>query len=428
MAIKIVIVGGGAAGLALASKLGRKFGLKGDMDIYLIDKSPMHIWKPKLHEVAVGIIDQSLEGVLYRDHGLKNGYRYVSGELTACQPEQKTIELAAVMDSDGEEVVPKREVCYDYLVLALGGVSNSFNTPGAEQHCIFLDNLPNAERFHNKLLDGLLHINETQDKLSIGIVGAGATGVELAAELHHVIESVKSYGYLNISAQNLEVHLIEATPKILSQLPDRVSLRAQALLIKLGIKLHLGVQVKEVTKAGFVTASGELIAANIKVWAAGVKGPNIFSQLAALPITGRNQVQVDACMRVQGQKEIYALGDCAELFLANGKPVPPRAQAAAQMADCLFVNLQRRLKGQDEQAFVYKDYGSLVSLSRFSAVGSLMGSLRSGTFFVEGHLARIMYVSLYQRHLASLYGWGAAIVYRFAQKLLRWHRPKLKLH
>jgi NADH dehydrogenase len=77
MAVKVVIVGGGAAGLALASKLGRKFGLKNEMDVYLVDKSPMHIWKPKLHEVAVGIIDQSLEGVLYRDHGLKNGYRYL---------------------------------------------------------------------------------------------------------------------------------------------------------------------------------------------------------------------------------------------------------------------------------------------------------------------------------------------------------------
>jgi NADH dehydrogenase len=428
MAVKVVIVGGGAAGLALASKLGRKFGLKNEMDVYLVDKSPMHIWKPKLHEVAVGIIDQSLEGVLYRDHGLKNGYRYLCGELIACEPDNKVIELAAVLDSDGEEVVPKRELSYDYLVLALGGVSNSFNTPGAEQHCIFLDNLQSAERFHNKLLDGLLHINETQDKLSIGIVGAGATGVELAAELHHVIESVKSYGYLNISNANLEVHLIEAAPKILSQLPDRVSMRAQLLLAKLGIKLHIGVQVKEVTRDGFITGSEELIAANIKVWAAGVKGPNAFKELNQLPITSRNQVQVDACMQVKGHKDIYALGDCAELIQPSGKPVPPRAQAAAQMADTLFINLQKRLKGQVEAEFVYKDYGSLVSLSRFSAVGSLMGNLRSGTFFVEGHLARIMYVSLYQRHLASLYGWGAAIVYRIAQKLLRWHRPKLKLH
>ena len=428
MTQKIVIVGGGAAGLALASKLGRKFGNGKDVDVTLIDKNTIHIWKPKLHEVAVGVIDQSIEGLQYRDHGLKNGYRYVRGAIEQCDPEQKTIQLAAIYNADGDITIPPREIHYDYLVLALGGVSNSFNTLGAEANCIFLDSLDSANLFHQRLMDALLQLNETQDKLSIGIVGAGATGVELAAELHHVIESVKEYGYQNITKNHLEVNLIEASDKILPQLPDQVSLRAQSVLSKLGIKLHLGVQVKEVTKAGFVTASGDVINANIKVWAAGVKGPKVLENFTQLPVTPRNQIDVDECMRVKGHENIYALGDCAQLILPSGKPVPPRAQAAAQMADCLYVNICARLKQQPEKAFVYRDYGSLVSLSRFSAVGNLMGNLRSGTFFVEGHLARIMYISLYQRHLASLYGWFSAMIYRIAQKLLRWQRPKLKLH
>ncbi|MGI2162784.1 NAD(P)/FAD-dependent oxidoreductase [Shewanella oncorhynchi] len=425
---RIVIVGGGAAGLALASKLGRKWGGSDVVDVCLIDKSPIHIWKPKLHEVAVGVIDQSIEGLLYRDHGLKNGYRYIRGEIEQCEPDAKSIQLAAVYNDEGELLLEQRQINYDFLVLALGGVSNSFNTLGADEHCIFLDSLENANLFHHKLLDALLQLNETQERVSIGIVGAGATGVELAAELHHVIESVKEYGYLNIAKHHLDVHLIEASSKILPQLPERVSARAQAVLDQIGIRLHIGVQVKEVTRDGFITQDGDVIKAGLKVWAAGVKGPKAFQHFAKLPITPRNQVEVDDCMRVKGHQDIYALGDCALLIQSSGQPVPPRAQAAAQMADTLFDNIVNRLQGKPEKAFIYKDYGSLVSLSRFSAVGNLMGNLRSGTFFVEGHIARLMYISLYQRHLASLYGWFSAIVYRVAQKLLKWQRPKLKLH
>lgn len=428
MTQKIVIVGGGAAGLALASRLGRKFGRSKQLEVCLIDKNTIHIWKPKLHEVAVGVIDQSIEGLQYRDHGLKNGYQYIRGSIENCAPDQKCIYLAPVLNDDNEVIIPQRKIEYDYLVLALGGVSNSFNTLGAEKNCIFLDSLESANRFHDKLLDALLQLNETQTRLSIGIVGAGATGVELAAELHHVIESVTQYGYANISKQHLEIHLIEAADKVLPQLPEQVSFRAQAVLAKLGIKLHLAVQVREVTKEGFITAAGETINANIKVWAAGVKGPKVLENFSALPITARNQIEVDHYMKVKGIDSIYALGDCAQLILDTGKPVPPRAQAAAQMAETLFKNISAQMKQLPPKAFVYKDYGSLVSLSRFSAVGNLMGNLRTGTFFVEGHLARLMYISLYQRHLISLYGWFSAFVYRLAQRLLRWKRPKLKLH
>ncbi|MFQ6370146.1 NAD(P)/FAD-dependent oxidoreductase [Shewanella sp. YIC-542] len=425
---RIVIVGGGAGGLALASKLGRKLGRSGKAEICLVDKSPVHIWKPKLHEVAVGVIDQSIEGLLYRDHGLKNGYRFLRGELIGCDPLKRQITLSKVLNHEGEQLLDERHVAYDALVLAIGSVSNSFNTPGAEQHCIFLDNLESANVFHNKLLDNLLLLDETKEKLSIGIVGAGATGVELAAELYHVLESVKDFGYLHIDKSHLEIHLIEAAQQLLPGLPDKVGAGAQSVLDHIGVRLHIGVQVKEVTKEGFITQDGVLIPAGLKVWAAGVKGPELLRQFTFLPLNQRNQIEVDACMRVKGQEYIYALGDCSSLIMDNGKCVPPRAQAAAQMAATLYKNLVNRLQGKAELPFRYQDYGSLVSLSRFSAVGNLMGNLRSGSLFIEGYLARIMYMSLYQRHLASLYGWFSALVYRLAQRLLKWHRPKLKLH
>lgn len=109
-----MIVGGGAAGLALASKLGRKWGGSDVVDVCLIDKSPIHIWKPKLHEVAVGVIDQSIEGLLYRDHGLKNGYRYIRGEIEQCEPDAKSIQLAAVYNDEGELLLEQRQINYDF--------------------------------------------------------------------------------------------------------------------------------------------------------------------------------------------------------------------------------------------------------------------------------------------------------------------------
>ncbi len=425
---RIVIVGGGAGGLALAAKLGRKLGHSGQVDICLIDKSPIHIWKPKLHEVAVGIIDQSIEGLLYRDHGMKNGYRFIRGEVEHCDPDAKTVQLAPILDDKGQVLLEQRQLDFDYLVLALGGTANSFDTHGAKQHCIFLDSLENANTFHRQLIDTLLRVNETGEKLSIGIVGAGATGVELAAELNNVIESVREYGYLNVAKRHLDIHLIEASPKILPLLSSKVSGRAQSVLDKIGVRLHLGVSVKEVTEEGFVTQYDDLISAEIKVWAAGVKGPEVFSNFTKFPITELNQIDVDAFMHVKGYYDIYAIGDCAHFEMANGQSVPPRAQAAAQMADTLCTNLIQRMQNKPEMPFAYKDYGSLVSLSRFSALGNLMGNLRSGTFFVEGFWARYMYNSLYQQHFASLYGWFSSRVYRLAQKLLRWKRPKLKLH
>ncbi|MCL1079512.1 NAD(P)/FAD-dependent oxidoreductase [Parashewanella spongiae] len=426
---KIVIVGGGAGGLALASKLGRRLGHKADFDICLVDKSPIHIWKPKLHEVAVGAIDKSIDGLLYRDHSLKNGYRFIRGEIENCDHSNNTFQLAPVYAADGELLLATRTIEYDFLVLALGSVSNTFGTKGADEHCILLDNLNSAELFHQKLLDALLQLSESADKkVSIGIVGAGATGVELAAELFHVIESVKEFGYVNVTQHHLDVHLLEASPKILPQLPEKVSARAQSLLDRIGIKLHIGVQVKEISKEGFITHDGNTVPADIKVWAAGVKGPDVFSQFTTLPVTKRNQIEVDSFMKAIGTENVFAIGDCAELKLADGSFVPPRAQAADQMAQQLYKNLIKRFTGRKQKPFEYRDYGSLVSLSRFSAVGNLMGSLRSGQFFVEGHLARVMYMSLYQRHLSSLFGWFSAIIYRMAKKMLRWHRPKLKLH
>ncbi|RLV59620.1 NAD(P)/FAD-dependent oxidoreductase [Parashewanella curva] len=427
---RMVIVGGGAGGLALASKLGRKLGKRKKLDICLIDKSPIHIWKPKLHEVAVGAVDRSLDGLLYRDHGLKNGYRFMRGEVTGCDVEANKLQLAPVFAEDGELLLAEREVSYDYLVFALGSVSNTFGTPGALDNCILLDNLHNAELFHQKLLDALLQLSESEDKkLGIGIVGAGATGVELAAELFHVIDTVNEFGYQNVSDGHLDVHLIEASPKILPQLPERISARAQSLLDRIGVKLHIGVHVKEVTKEGFITHDDNLIPSDIKVWAAGVQGPEVCKNFTQLPITKRNQIQVDEFMRVKDVENVYAIGDCVELELEEGKFAPPRAQAADQMAHQLYKNFVGKFSGRRaEKAFEYRDYGSLVSLSRFSAVGNLMGNLRSGQFFVEGHVARLMYMSLYQRHLSSLFGYFSALIYRMAQKLLRWQRPKLKLH
>ena len=177
--MKIVIVGGGAGGLELATKLGKKMGLKGSAEVLLLDRNRVHLWKPLLHEVASGSLDAGIASVGYRAHAHQNGFTFKLGALCGIDRTRKMIRLEALIDDKGEVVLPQREQNYDYLVLAVGSVSNDFSVPGVTEHCIFLDSLPEALQFHKRLVNHFIRLNRelSQGKhcLHIAIVGGGAT-------------------------------------------------------------------------------------------------------------------------------------------------------------------------------------------------------------------------------------------------------------
>ena len=200
MKTKIVVVGGGAGGLELVTRLGRALG-RDQFDVILVERNSTHIWKPLLHEVAAGSLDANLDEVGYRSHGHRWRYRFHYGSLETIDRENRFVVVAAVRDDDGAELIARHRIRYDYLVIAVGSVANDFGTPGVAENCLFLENRNQADRFRLKLLNHCLGVSRAMSANSsaeafvdIAIVGGGATGVELAAELYNAASAAKQYG------------------------------------------------------------------------------------------------------------------------------------------------------------------------------------------------------------------------------------------
>ena len=432
MSHRIVIVGGGAGGLELATRLGRTLGRKGRAQVTLVDTNLTHIWKPLLHEVAAGSLNSSEDELNYVAQAKWNHFQFQLGRMSGLDRATKRIQLAATLDEDGRELLPARTLDYDTLVLAIGSTTNDFGTAGAAQHCIFLDTREQAERFHKQLLTHYLRAHARQgedDQISVAIVGAGATGVELSAELHHAAQELAAYGLTGIQPENMRITLIEAGPRVLPALPERISQPVHRTLEKLGVRVMVGSPVSEVTAEGLKTASGEFIPASLKVWAAGIRASSLLKDLDGLESNRINQLVVRPTLQTTRDENIFAFGDCAACPLGDGseRNVPPRAQAAHQQASLLAKSLVARLDGKPLGEYRYTDYGSLISLSRFSAVGNLMGNLM-GSVKLEGWLARMFYISLYRMHQMALYGVTRTALMMIGDRIGRSTEPRLKLH
>lgn len=432
---QIVIVGGGAGGLELAARLGKRLG-RDAYDIILLEKNRSHIWKPLLHEVAAGSLDANIDEVGYRGHGHQNGYRFFLGSLQDIDRANREVVVAPLHDENGVEIMGEHKIRYDYLVVAVGSVANDFGVPGVKDHCLFLESRVEADRFRQKLLNQCLRVSRAMSLYShadeyvrVTIVGGGATGVELAAELYNAAGALKHYGLEVFDESRLQVTLLEAGPQILPALPEDLSQAAHDELEALGVKVMTNAQVTEVTPYGMKLKSGETVAGDLKIWAAGVKAPDFLKDIGGLETSRNNQLVVLPTMQTTRDERIFAIGDCA-FFKPEGeeRPIPPRAQAAHQMAETAFDNLLSHITGGELKSFQYKDYGSLVSLSRFSTVGSLMGNLIGGRMAVEGRMARFMYISLYRMHLMAIHGWFRGMFMILVGHVNQVVRPKLKLH
>ena len=432
---QIVVVGGGAGGLELVTKLGRRFGRK-HYDVILLEKNPTHIWKPLFHEVAAGSLDANLDEVGYRSHGHRYRYRFFLGSLLDIDRENRQVVVAPLRDDDGSEIMGEHRIRYDYLVISVGSVSNDFGVPGVKDNCLFMDSRAQADRFRQKLLNQCLRVSRAMslfpgadEYVKIGIVGGGATGVELAAELYNAAAALKHYGLEVFDESRLKVTLLEAGPRILPALPEEISDAAREELESLGVTVKTNAQVTEVTPRGIKVKDGEPVAADLKVWAAGVKAPDFLKDIAGLETARNNQLIVRPTMQTTRDDRVFAIGDCA-FFKPEGadRPVPPRAQAAHQMADVAFDNLKALIAGRPMKDFKYRDHGSLVSLSQYSTVGSLMGNLVGGRMAVEGRIARFMYISLYRMHLMAIHGWLRGLFMVLVGHVNQVIRPKLKLH
>jgi NADH:ubiquinone reductase (H+-translocating) len=435
MKTQIVVVGGGAGGLELVRRLGAKLGREA-YDVILIERNRTHIWKPLLHEVAAGSLDANLDEVGYRSHGHRWRYRFFLGSLEAIDREAQQVVVAPILDEDGTEIIGRHRIRYDYLVLCVGAVSNDFDTPGVREHCLFLEDREQADRFRQKLLNHCLRVSRTMSVdpganayVNVTIVGGGATGVELAAELFNAASALKHYGLEVFDESRLRVTLVEAGPRILPALPVDLAEAAHKELEALGVRVLVNTPITEATATGMVTRNGEMIEADLKVWAAGVRAPEVLKDIAGLETTRSNQLVVRSTLQTTRDDRIFAIGDCCS-FKPDGsdRPVPPRAQAAHQMAWTAYRNVLSLIADRPLETFVYRDRGSLVSLSRYSTVGSLMGNLVGGRMAVEGRIARMVYLSLYRIHLIGVHGWLKGMALILVGHVNRVVRPRLKFH
>ncbi|WGS86346.1 NAD(P)/FAD-dependent oxidoreductase [Methylomonas sp. UP202] len=427
---KILIVGGGAAGLELATELGKKLGKSGRAEITLLDAASTHIWKPLLHEVASGTLAEA-EEIEYMAQAHRNHFRFLFGRMEGLDRAAKEIIVAPINNKQGAELIPARRFKYDTLVMAVGSVSNTFGIKGVDQHCMFIDTTTQAYRFQRQLVETYYiqsYANQSRQRdkpLSIVIVGAGATGVELSAELHEVTKLLATYGLEGSIEVNITI--IEAATQLLPALPPRLSQATQDQLLKLGIQLKLGRKVTEVTETEVHTYDGEVFDADLKVWAAGIKAPDWMKNLDGLESNHINQLVVDQTLQTS-DPDVFAIGDCAACAWADhAGNVPPRAQAAHQMASAVAKTIVNRLNGKAPVKFVYHDYGSLVSLGKFSTVGSLMGSLM-GTVSVGGFIAYVVYLSLYKMHQVAIHGYFRTAMLTLSNLFRRSTHAKIKMH
>jgi NADH dehydrogenase len=426
---RVVVVGGGAGGIELAIGLARRADATAD-EVVLIDRESSHLWKPRLHEVAAGLMKPGEDQAGYLVLAQEHGFRFHYGALAGLDSSARTIGLAAVENTAGEVVLSPRELDYDDLVLAFGSQVNDFGIEGVVEHCHMLDSSAQASAFNRSFLNAAMQIAEGQrEHLAVGIVGAGATGVELAAELSHAASAMKRYGGLG-AANWLSITIVDMADRVLAGADMRTSAYAAARLNALGVKIELNRVVSQVTAAGLHLKGGETIPCDLRVWASGITGQPIVHSLSDLQISKQNRIITDPRLGCSGVEHIYAIGDCAAVPDGHGaSALPATAQVAHQQASYLADALARRRRAKQVPPFIYRPRGSLVSLGPSEAAGEFP-ALRHGCSAVlaRGVVPKLLYASLLHLHRAAMHGWNRAVALAASDRLRRIAVPPVKLH
>jgi NADH dehydrogenase len=435
---RIVIVGGGVGGLGLATRLSESLGRAGLARIVLVDRWPTHFWKPLLHEAASGQLDPATHQLQYAVQAQRHGFEFEQGELTALDRAARHITLRALHDADGREILPARQLAFDTLVLAMGSVTQYFGVPGAAEHALPLESVAHAEAFRRKLLDACLRANharrartaQADTPVSVNIIGAGATGVELAAAVRDTVRLLNRYSPFSLDpVRDFRIRLIESGTRVLPALPETISARAQRMLASLGVEVLSATRVTEVRPDAVLTDGGTPLASDIAIWTAGISGPPALRTLDGIAVNRNAQIQVNRTLQCTNDVNIFGLGDCAACPADDpGAFLAPRAQVAHQQALFLARALKCRIAGDALPEFVYRDAGTLVGFGREGTIGSLSSSLLTQPVFVDGWLATAVYKLIYRRHVMTLTGFARMALDTASHWLRRRVHPVIRLH
>ncbi|MFH7810826.1 MULTISPECIES: NAD(P)/FAD-dependent oxidoreductase [Acetobacter] len=421
---RLVIIGGGVAGLALATRLGNTLGRSGRLEITLVDKGFSHVWKPMLHCFAAGTARNENDRITFVSHAAAHGFRFCYGEIAHLDRANRRITLAPLMEENNQLLLEERHLDYDAVVFAIGSRANDFGTPGVVEHCMFLDNVVEANHFNERFRHAIIQAYGRGTPVDIAIVGGGATGVQLAAELHKALDIGALYNFTPVTPE-MRVTLLEAGPRILPAFPQNVSDAAQKQLEALNIAVRTNTMVSGADESGFILKDGNRVNAQFRVWAAGVKAPDVTRDMDGLDYQRGGQLTVQANLQSTVDEHVFALGDCS--FIKDA-PVAPTAQVARQQAHHLARHLPGYIFNKNPVPdFHFRNRGAIVALGDYNGWGAFADGKTFGGGFLNGLSARLGHMALYRQHQFELHGPFRGAIACFTDWLDGFVRPSVRM-
>ncbi len=394
---RVVIVGGGFAGLYAALALDRSLGYHQGLEIIVVDRRNYFLFPPLLPSVASGAIETRQVTYPFRRIFEATNIAFRKQHVENIDVEKKIIHSRVDLDAHpqtGEVRVVRDSLPYDYLVLAPGSDANTFNTKGVREHAFFMRELSDAVQVRNQIIDCFERAAREpeavrrREQLSFVIVGAGPTGVELASEVRDLVEQVLLNRYPEVDPHEVTVTIVQSGKQILPGWHDSIVEKASKQLSNLEIRVLTGRRVIGVDAFSITLDGGEKIATRTTVWCAGVK-PAAILESCGLPRHASGRVEIERDLRVKGRDDVFVLGDAA--FLEHeGKPLPPLGQVAFQEGSHAGANIVRLLSLEPTKPFRYFNFGALVSVGEHFAALELLGIRLSG--FVAWLIWRTLYL------------------------------------
>jgi NADH dehydrogenase len=372
---KILVVGGGFGGYTAATKLCELTKGREDVGVLVIARDNFFTFWPMVPGIVSSDIDTRNVAQPLRRALIMAGASFRRANVQSIDPDRKI-----VVANDGLEFP------YDHIILSLGGQPNFFGIPGVEEHSLTMKSVEDAERIRNRVIErfeevSLIRGEVPDSKLTFVVIGAGATGTEVASEIHTLVHDALAPDYPNIDSNRVRIFLLDGLPQILPELDPVLQRAARARLHAERIEVMTSTFAEEVTAGCVKLKGGGEIASENVIWTAGAR-PNVAIQDLGLPIDERTGIKVDNYLRVEGHSNIWSIGDCAsisDIRAENGKVVPPTAQAAIQEGYTVARNVLKTIDGDgDLEEFKYRPIGQLVELGSDFAVNEVMGVRFSG--------------------------------------------------
>lgn len=384
---RILILGGGFGGLYTALHLEKRLRRSCNIEVTLVNRENFFLFTPMLHEVAAGDLD--LTHIVNPVRKLLRRSQFFNGDIKSINLNERTV-IATHADDNHDH-----ELRYDYLVLALGSVTNFYNLPGLAENALTMKSLTDAILLRSRLITNLENADfecSGEDRsrlLTVVVVGGGFAGVETIASVNDFVREAIPY-YPRLTAGELRIILIEAAGAILPELGPKLGGYAQEKLAQRGVEFRMNTAVRSVSDGEVRLSDNSTIKTNLLVWTAGVSPNPLLNILECSKERGR--LITNEFLEVEGWPGVWALGDCAAVpDLSTGKSCPPTAQHALRQGKIVADNVLAAISGGRRRAFRFKTIGALASIGKRTGVARILGVNFSG--FVAWWLWRTIYLS-----------------------------------